>query len=86
MPKTNFSKKISLFSQTVILKEKYLKKRAESLFKNLDIRLKTNSNDKLNEYVNFFNSNINGTKNATRKVIFCEPKGTGYGNRLYTFF
>jgi hypothetical protein len=55
-------------------------------FKNSDIRLKENSNDKLNEYVNLFNSNINVTKNATRKVIFCEPRGSGYGNRLYTFF
>ena len=54
---------------------------------NLNIKIKKSSNiDKLNEYVKFFNSNIKSTKNATKKVTFCEPKGSGYGNRLYTFF
>ena len=53
---------------------------------NFNIIVKKNSDDKLNEYVQFFNSNIKSTKNATKKVTFCEPKGSGYGNRIYTFF
>ena len=67
--------------------EQFYLTREENLFKNLDIRLEENSNDKLNEYVNFFNTNINQTtKNGINKVIFCDPRGSGYGNRIYTFF
>ena len=53
---------------------------------NTNLNTKLGSNDKLNEYVLFFNSNIKSTINATKKVTFCEPRGSGYGNRLYTFF
>ena len=53
---------------------------------NFNIIVKKNSDDKLNEYVQFFNSNIKSTKNATKKVTFCEPKGSGYGNRIYIHF
>ena len=59
--------------------------RTETLFKNLDIRLEKNSNDKLNDYVKYFNSSLYESKNVTKNVVFCDPRGSGYGNRLYTF-
>ena len=87
--KNNFSKKInqtSIFKGPVLdVQKEYLKKREASLLKNLDIRLDINSYDKLNEYVMFFNKNLKNTKNGTKKVMFCDPKSNGYGNRLYTF-
>lgn len=60
-------------------------RKAKGPLKNLDIRLKENSNDKLNEYVSFFNSSLNSISNRRKKVIFCDPRFGGYGNRLYTF-
>ena len=55
--------------------------------RNLDIRLAENSNDRLNEYLNFLkgittNSSLN---NKNKKVIFCDPRYGGYGNRVYNF-
>ena len=60
-------------------------RKAKGLLKNLDIRLKENSNDRLNEYVSFFNTSVNYFSNRRKKVIFCDPRFGGYGNRLYTF-
>ena len=61
------------------------KYREDNLLKSLDIRLEENSNDKLNDYVKFFNANIKEKKNEIKKVMFCNPKNGGYGNKIYTF-
>ena len=62
------------------------KYREDNLLKSLDIRLEENTNDKLNEYVKFFNESINDSKKGTKKVMFCDPRHGGFGNRVYTFF
>lgn len=58
-----------------------------TLLRNLDIRRAENSNDRLNEYLNFLNgiATRSRLKNENKKVIFCDPRYGGYGNRVYNF-